>query len=394
MQIDAYAKGLAERALRDYRKIKHQSDLDLAMAETRMTLKYRVPNAERLAWAKAMVAEMGDRNPKNRTEVYAYEQTVLHERQEAEIVLQALRIGEMMITTTPNETYALTGLKLKAMSPLSNTMVIELANGGDGYIPPPEQHFLGGYNTWPARSAGLEVQAEPKIVEACLKLLEKVASKPRRIPKTKRGLRAKSIAALKPLAWWRLGEFAGPLAKDEQGKHDGHYEDGVVFYLEGPDSKSFTVNQVNRCAHFAGGRMQAQLPALGPNYTVALWFWNGMPDEARPMAGWLFSRGTDHIGLNGKGRILFSDGTGTHLGESAVSRWTWRHTALAREGGKLRIYLDGKLEIEAQSKTSPLVDKVFLGGRNDNESNWEGRLDEIALFERALTSAEMKKLAP
>ena len=40
--------------------------------------------------------------------------------------------------------------------------VIELANGGDGYIPPPEQHLLGGYNTWPARSAGLEVGAEPR----------------------------------------------------------------------------------------------------------------------------------------------------------------------------------------------------------------------------------------
>ena len=48
-------------------------------------------------------------------------------------------IGDVAITTTPNETYALTGLKLKAKSPLPKTMVIELANGADGYIPPPEQ---------------------------------------------------------------------------------------------------------------------------------------------------------------------------------------------------------------------------------------------------------------
>ena len=47
-------------------------------------------------------------------------------------------------------------------------MVIELANGGDGYIPPPEMHAWGGYNTWAARSAGLEVMAEPKITQAAI----------------------------------------------------------------------------------------------------------------------------------------------------------------------------------------------------------------------------------
>ena len=39
--------------------------------------------------------------------------------------------------------------------------VIELANGGDGYIPPPEQHLLGGYNTWPARSAVAAIHPTP-----------------------------------------------------------------------------------------------------------------------------------------------------------------------------------------------------------------------------------------
>ena len=105
---------------------------------------------------------MGDRLPKTQPEIYAKEQIILHERQSAEVVTQAVRIGKIAIATTPNETYAITGLKIKAASPLEKTMVIELANGGDGYIPPPEQHRFGGYNTWAARSAGLEVMAEPK----------------------------------------------------------------------------------------------------------------------------------------------------------------------------------------------------------------------------------------
>ena len=118
---------------------------------------------------------MGDRLPRNQEEIYAREQIFLHERQQTEVVTQALRIGDIAIATTPTETYAITGLKIKAHSPLEKTMVIELANGGDGYIPPPEQYVLGGYNTWPARSAGLEIQAEPRIVENLLQLTEQLA---------------------------------------------------------------------------------------------------------------------------------------------------------------------------------------------------------------------------
>jgi hypothetical protein len=38
------------------------------------------------------------------------------------------------------------------------------------------------------------------------------------------------------------------------------------------------------------------------------------------------------------------------------------------------------------------IPAVFFGGRSDNDSNWEGRLDEIAVFDRALSAAEVAKL--
>src|SRR5690606_2359840 len=115
---------------------------DLAMAEARLDLRYRVPDRQRLEWAQRIVEAMGDRIPQDRVEVYAREQIILHERQATEVVVQAIRIGDIAIATTPTETYALSGLKIKLQSPIPQTMVIELANGGDGYIPPPEQHPL------------------------------------------------------------------------------------------------------------------------------------------------------------------------------------------------------------------------------------------------------------
>lgn len=406
-KVDEYADLLSDRALKDYRKIAHTADVDLAMAESRMRLNYRTPDKQLLEWSQRIVEQMGDRDPRTREEIYAMEQIILHERQDTEICLQALRIGDIAIATTPNETYALTALKLKAMSPLRKTMVIELANGGDGYIPPPEQHVIGGYNTWAARSAGLEVQAEPKIVEADLKLLEKVAGKPRRRHSPSLGAAARAVAAAAPEAYWRLDEFAGPVAFDRANHHNGIYEDGVVFHLAGARSEAFNEGgELNRAAHFCGGRMRANLARLGDRYTVSLWFWNGMPEGARDIAGWMFSRDRDHaigphgdhLGLDGQNRLVFQHGEAERaLGRTPVQRWRWHHVALVRDGDAIRIHLNGsdKPEIELDSRAGfPAgFDQVFVGGRSDNADNWEGRLDEVAVFPRALTTDQIQALS-
>ena len=82
------------------------------------------------AWRAATI-------PASLPEVYAREAIILHEEPTRELKLQAVRIGELGIAAIPNEVFAITGLKIKARSPLETTMNIELANGSEGYIPPP-----------------------------------------------------------------------------------------------------------------------------------------------------------------------------------------------------------------------------------------------------------------
>ena len=397
--IEKYTDALVKKALAAYKKIQYDRDATLAMAQTDLPLKFRAPNAQLLEWAKRVV-EQTEGTPKTTEQVYAREQIFLHERPEATLCLQAIRIGDIGLTGIPNEVYALTGLKQKAVSPLGTTITFDLANGSEGYIPPPEQHVLGGYNTWAARTAGLEPSAESRIAEACIQLLEKVAGKPRRTPVTPRGPAAEAIAKLKPAAWWRMDEFAGPRADDEMNRHDGIYEIQVAYQLAGPHSEKFTSGQVNRAAHFVGQRMQARLPKLGTSYSVSLWFWNGMPNDSRPVLGWMFSRGRNHalgtgesLGLDAKGQLIFRSGVKTFTGKIATTRWQWHHATIVRENDVARVYLDGQLQIEAKASALHPVQSLYLGGRHDNQSNWEGRLDEAAIFDRALSGAEVKALS-
>mgnify|MGYP001077602369 CR=1 FL=1 len=95
----------------------------------------------------------------------------LHEAPEtSRVILQAVRIGDLGIATVPFETFVETGLELKARSPLKPTFTISLANGSGGYLPTPEQHRLGGYETWLGTSR-VEIQASTKITTALLEML-------------------------------------------------------------------------------------------------------------------------------------------------------------------------------------------------------------------------------
>jgi Neutral/alkaline non-lysosomal ceramidase, N-terminal/Concanavalin A-like lectin/glucanases superfamily len=408
--IVSYTQGLLDIAIKIYDSLQFSTHSDLAMAETRLPMSYRVPDAQRLEWSQRIVEQIGDRLPKNEREVYAREQVILHERQTTDIVLQAIRVGDIAIASTPNETYALTGIKLKLQSPLEKTMVIELANGGDGYIPPPEQHFLGGYNTWAARSAGLEVTAEPRIVATHLGLLEKVCKKPRRIFEQTAGTTAKSIHSAKPIAYWRLNDFKPPIARDDTGfQRNGTYESGVLFFLEGDDRLHFTDGPVNRSTHFAGGRMRAELPLLNGDFTLAISFWNGMPEQARDIAGWMFSRDHEyvqtsagiHLGLGGKGeeqgRLLLQIGDVRHVANhSPLKRWSWHQAVLVRNSAKVKLFLDGTPEPVMQldgPAEGRLSSNFFFGGHSTNLNNWEGRLDEIAIFDRELSIEEITSIS-
>ena len=397
--IQEYTDALIKKTLAAYKNIKYDHDVTLSMAEAKLPLKFRTPDAQRLEWAKAIVEKL-EGLPKAQSEIYAREQIFLHERPQAELILQAIRIGDIGITGIPNEVYALSGLKQKAYSSLKTTITFDLTNGAEGYIPPPEQHVLGGYNTWAARTAGLETSAEPRIVETCIQLLEKVAGKPRKIIEVSQGPAAHAITSAKPVAWWRMDEFIGPRAIDEQNRTDGTYEDGVVFYLAGPNSKAFTPGQINRAAHFCGGRMQTRIPKLGKSYSVSLWFWNGMPADSRPVLGWMFGRGQNYsaqatgggLGLNAKGQLIFANGQETVTGKANTERWKWHHAVLVRDQEKVQVYLDGKLEISDEANAVSSVETLFLGGRNNKESSWEGRLDEAAVFDRALSEKEINAL--
>jgi len=169
-QIRLVADECAQAVCGEYKKLVWHDWVPLGMRQRELELAVRKPTQAQLEHANKLLSEpeRPDKFPHERS--YAQSALLLQNSPETvRVILQAVRIGELGISAIPFEVFSEIGLELKARSPLKPSFTIELANGGYGYLPTPEQHKLGGYETWLGTNK-VEVQASTKIVNALLEM--------------------------------------------------------------------------------------------------------------------------------------------------------------------------------------------------------------------------------
>ncbi len=175
-QIRLVAVDVAQAAEAAYRRVEWHNWVPLKVVEAEVELGVRHPTKEELVRAEEIVQQAGEKPYTDTRAIYALESLQLADYPATvQVKLQAIRIGELGIVSSPCETFVETGLAIKRKSPLPLTFTIELANGYNGYLPTPEQHALGGYETWRAKSSYLATDAEPRIRSTLLRLLDEVA---------------------------------------------------------------------------------------------------------------------------------------------------------------------------------------------------------------------------
>lgn len=174
-QVRNVAGKLADAVAGAYGEIEHSPEAKLAMEQTEVTLMRRKPTRPILEQSRAIIQDISPAEL-TRRHIYAQRAIDLHDGPaDVSVVLQAVRIGDLGIVALPFETFVETGLAIKRASPLQKTFVISLANGAEGYLPTPEHHALGGYETWLGTSR-VETQASERIEEELLSSLHRLAN--------------------------------------------------------------------------------------------------------------------------------------------------------------------------------------------------------------------------
>ncbi len=85
---------------------------------------------------------------------------------------------------------------------------------------------------------------------------------------------------------------------------------------------------------------------------------------------------------------------------SPVTAGHWYHLAIVTHNGVRSLYLNGVLEGEVsvsdrlkQSKSAPKRSVGFVGSTDGKKSFLRGLIDEISIYDRPLTPAEVKTMA-
>ncbi len=186
---------------------------------------------------------------------------------------------------------------------------------------------------------------------------------------------------------WRFDEGSGTLAIDSFGSNDGNINGAT--YVTGEIGDALDFNGAADYVDFGNpqdwpsGLSARSICAWAKTDTVAGgWRWiaaYGSPGTGQAM----------FIGMNGAD--LFGGGFGDDM--SLNGFWevgVWHHICLTYDGTTARLYAGGNEVASAAKNWNLVLSRAHIGRQvNDAAEFWDGSVDEVALFDRALTDTEI-----
>lgn len=172
-KIDKVADDLAKAVYQAYKNVSFQDKMHLSAIQSELSLDVRRADQSLLEHVNSVLSRPSNapmRHPRERTQANYVMQLEKEWPDEIAILLQVFRIGDIAVSAIPFEVFAETGLELKSKSPFRHCFTVSFGNGWYGYLPTPEQHQLGGWETWMGGSNKVEENASNKIVERVLEM--------------------------------------------------------------------------------------------------------------------------------------------------------------------------------------------------------------------------------
>ncbi len=202
-----------------------------------------------------------------------------------------------------------------------------------------------------------------------------------------------------PIAYWRLGESAGTTAFDASGHgFTGTYFNGVLLGQPGA-----LAEDADTAARFDGRDDHVRFAnPVANDFTVEAW----VKTTATSLTGIQGYSGNGLVWSDVGGvtndwvlavlndRVAFFTGNpdDTITGTTPINDGNYHHVVATRvRGGEKRLYVDGRLEAVGSTNNSPLNANpvVEVGGNTLDGRYFNGTMDEVALYPRALTAGQV-----
>jgi hypothetical protein len=209
---------------------------------------------------------------------------------------------------------------------------------------------------------------------------------------------------------YAMESLVGGVVVDDAGSLDGH-----VVAASGSARLVTSLSGYGRALELVGTRHQyVDVPISTvldvDRYTLSAWVrWTGIEND-QTLGRWevLEKAGAYWVNVRANGRVR----VGGFYGGCANPNWQyfdstraipvgrWRHVAATYDGTRLRVYIDGTASGSklVSGRTCVSGEPLAVGAKNNPskgllEAFWDGRLDDVRIYNRALTGAEVAQLA-
>ena len=159
-------------------------------------------------------------------------------------------------------------------------------------------------------------------------------------------------------------------------------------------STTFSGGKFGQAAVFNGSSSQVAIPtaAFAPNVdTVSFWFKLSNTSDTDKIIFYSYSSGMRYYISQEGSDLMFRnpDNTSQTSWGASLSAGTWYHAVLVKDADAHRKgYINGSLELDAAfSNMTGTPTNVNLGS-----ASWTGSIDQVRIFNRALSSAEVTTL--
>ncbi|HEY7375114.1 MAG TPA: LamG-like jellyroll fold domain-containing protein [Polyangia bacterium] len=139
----------------------------------------------------------------------------------------------------------------------------------------------------------------------------------------------------------------------------------------------------------------AQMPAANAAQSISAWInINGLPASASSIVSLAGSSSAVRLGISPtQVQVLRNNGTAM-ISTAVPSTGSWHHVAYTWDGSSNNLYVDGvAATATATAHDSAAVTSAFLGATSAAAGFFNGSIDEVRLYDRALTALEVSSLA-
>ena len=203
----------------------------------------------------------------------------------------------------------------------------------------------------------------------------------------------------KAVAHWHFDEGSGTAAHDVDGQHNGTLGGGTAtktpaWSTERGSSLQFDgTNDVLKVAD------SDALDLTGNTLTISCWVKRSAAGSGNIVKKVDASNGY-RLWITAAGKLQFDlllGGTAkTVTGATTIPLNEWKHLAARYNGSELRIFIDGTIETAATAATASLAATtaaLWMGYYDAANHHLNGYLDDVSIYDTALSDAEITKLS-